>query len=86
MAVDGAPVLHEEMRPSEANIEKPTADANQASPRQVKPIAHLHKILKFRLLTEEKTDSDGFTGKNWLDQVAIAVLLQPWLIQFHSNA
>ncbi|XXG49754.1 hypothetical protein AAC387_Pa02g3837 [Persea americana] len=45
---DGAPVLHEEMRPSEANIEKPTVDANQASPRQVKPIAHLHKILKFR--------------------------------------
>ncbi|KAF8391369.1 hypothetical protein HHK36_023673 [Tetracentron sinense] len=50
---DAAPVVHEETGPSEANLfkGKGIVDPNQDPAKQVKPIARLHKILKFRLST-----------------------------------
>lgn len=78
LAADGAPVLHEEMEPSKANAEKPKADANQASTRQVKPIARLHKILKFRLLSEEE--------ENWPRQLQLQKLTWSSNHNFSSSA
>ncbi|GMY31727.1 general transcription factor 3C polypeptide 6 isoform X1 [Fagus crenata] len=48
---DGKPVVHEEIGPSEANLfsGKCIIDPNQTPSKQVKPVAQLHKILKFRL-------------------------------------
>ncbi|GMY31705.1 general transcription factor 3C polypeptide 6 isoform X1 [Fagus crenata] len=48
---DGKPVVHEEIGPSEANLfsGKCLIDPNQTPSKQVKPVAQLHKILKFRL-------------------------------------
>ncbi|RVW93072.1 hypothetical protein CK203_031424 [Vitis vinifera] len=48
------PVVHEETGPSEANLFSGTfiIDPNQAPAKEVKPIASLQKILKFRLLHE----------------------------------
>ncbi|KAI3913816.1 hypothetical protein MKW92_025423 [Papaver armeniacum] len=51
---DGDPVVHEETGPSDQNLFKGTCivDPNQTSAKQVKPIAGLQKILKFRLASE----------------------------------
>ncbi|KAF8413905.1 hypothetical protein HHK36_001901 [Tetracentron sinense] len=48
---DADPVVHEETGPSETNLftGKCIIDPNQVPAKQVKPIACLHKILKFRL-------------------------------------
>lgn len=48
---DGTPVVHEETGPSEANLfsGKCIIDPNQTPSKNVKPVAQLHKILKFRL-------------------------------------
>ncbi|GLT66541.1 hypothetical protein SLA2020_389000 [Shorea laevis] len=48
---DGIPVVHEETGPSEANLfsGKCIIDPNQTPSKNVKPVAQLHKILKFRL-------------------------------------
>jgi general transcription factor 3C polypeptide 6 len=48
---DGTPVVHEETGPSEANLfsGKCIMDPNQTPSKNVKPVAQLHKILKFRL-------------------------------------
>ncbi|XP_010644209.1 uncharacterized protein LOC100257155 isoform X2 [Vitis vinifera] len=48
------PVVHEETGPSEANLFSGTfiIDPNQAPAKEVKPIASLQKILRFRLLHE----------------------------------
>ncbi|GKV38372.1 hypothetical protein SLEP1_g46289 [Rubroshorea leprosula] len=52
---EAAPVDHEETGPSEANLysEKCIIEPNQTPRKQVKPIAWLHKILKFRLLLKD---------------------------------
>ncbi|GKV15916.1 hypothetical protein SLEP1_g26647 [Rubroshorea leprosula] len=61
---DAAPVVHEETGPSEANLfsGKCIIDPNQALRKQVKPIARLHKILKFRLLFDDDAH-DGMVGQ-----------------------
>ncbi|GLT83365.1 hypothetical protein SLE2022_016580 [Rubroshorea leprosula] len=61
---DAAPVVHEETGPSEANLfsGKCIIDPNQALRKQVKPIARLHKILKFRLLLDDDAH-DGMVGQ-----------------------
>ncbi|XP_059441406.1 uncharacterized protein LOC132173812 [Corylus avellana] len=48
---DGTPVVHEETGPSEANLfsGKCIIDPNQTPSKNVRPVAQLHKILKFRL-------------------------------------
>ncbi|WCJ41309.1 Transcription factor TFIIIC tau55-related protein [Euphorbia peplus] len=52
---ESQPVVHEETGPSEANLfsGKFIIDPNQAPTKQVKPVARLHKILKFRLLVDD---------------------------------
>ncbi|KAI3933774.1 hypothetical protein MKW92_038031 [Papaver armeniacum] len=52
---DGGPVVHEETGPSDQNLFKGACivDPNQTSAKQVKPVASLQKILKFRLPSEE---------------------------------
>ncbi|XP_072963664.1 uncharacterized protein [Typha angustifolia] len=48
---DGAPaVMNTETEPSDKNLpkEKCTVDPNQAPTKKVKPVAHLHKVLKFK--------------------------------------
>ncbi|XP_065867252.1 uncharacterized protein [Euphorbia lathyris] len=47
--------VHEETGPSEANLfsGKFIIDPNEAPSKQVKPVARLHKILKFRLLADD---------------------------------
>eukprot|EP00262_Sarcandra_glabra_P007090 TRINITY_DN19663_c0_g1_i1.p1 TRINITY_DN19663_c0_g1~~TRINITY_DN19663_c0_g1_i1.p1 ORF type:complete len:137 (+),score=25.83 TRINITY_DN19663_c0_g1_i1:99-509(+) len=51
---DNTPVVHEETGPSEANLfmGKCIVNTNQALSKQVKPVARLHKILKFRFPRE----------------------------------
>ncbi|OVA00569.1 Transcription factor TFIIIC [Macleaya cordata] len=51
---DGGPLVHEETGPSEQNLFRGTCivDPNQASAKQVTPIASTQKILKFRLSPE----------------------------------
>lgn len=48
-------MVHEETGPSEANLfsGKLIIDPNQPPGKEVKPIASLQKILKFRLLPED---------------------------------
>ncbi|KAA8526844.1 hypothetical protein F0562_008927 [Nyssa sinensis] len=60
---EAAPVVHKETGPSEANLFSGTCiiDPKQAAAKQVKPIASLHKILKFRLLSE--ADAEDSTTK-----------------------
>ncbi|KAK9269479.1 hypothetical protein L1049_001254 [Liquidambar formosana] len=57
---EATPVVHEETGPSEANLfmGKCIMDPNQAPAKQVKPVASLHKILKFRLLLPEDDVED----------------------------
>ncbi|XAR68361.1 hypothetical protein NMG60_11003460 [Bertholletia excelsa] len=54
---EAAPVVHESTGPSEANLlsGKCIVDPKQAPSKEVKPIARLHKILKFRLLSETES-------------------------------
>ncbi|GLT67308.1 hypothetical protein SLA2020_396260 [Shorea laevis] len=63
---EAAPVVHEETGPSEANLfsGKCIIDPNHAPRKQVKPIARLHKILKFRLLLDDDAQDEvvGQTG------------------------
>ncbi|KAK1260388.1 hypothetical protein QJS04_geneDACA023785 [Acorus gramineus] len=49
------PVVHEEKGPSEANLfmGKCIIDSKQASSKKVKPVARLHKVLKFRVVHED---------------------------------
>ncbi|KAJ4977419.1 hypothetical protein NE237_002525 [Protea cynaroides] len=56
---DAAPVVHEETGTSEANLfmGKCIVDPNQGPTKKVKPVASLHKILKFRLPTEVDTSA-----------------------------
>ncbi|XP_068640401.1 uncharacterized protein [Aristolochia californica] len=58
---DVAPIIHGENGPSEENLSmgKHVADPSQASQKQVRPIAQLHKILKFRLFSEDNNKSEG---------------------------
>ncbi|XP_059661529.1 uncharacterized protein LOC132307713 isoform X1 [Cornus florida] len=58
-----APVVHEETGPSETNLfsGRCIIDPKQASVKEVKPIARLHKILKFRLLPEDDDVEDSVT-------------------------
>ncbi|KAF5194180.1 Transcription factor TFIIIC, tau55-related protein [Thalictrum thalictroides] len=62
---DNSPLEHKETGPSEANLfrGKTIVDPNQAAAKQIKPIASLHKILKFRLLSEFETQADTATFK-----------------------
>ncbi|KAI3988695.1 hypothetical protein MKX01_027059 [Papaver californicum] len=52
---DGGPVVHEETGPSDQNLFRGACivDPNKTSAKQVKPVASLQKILKFRLPTED---------------------------------
>ncbi|GMN44778.1 hypothetical protein TIFTF001_013979 [Ficus carica] len=54
---DDGPAVREETGPSEANLfsGKCIVDPNQAPRKQVKPMTRLHKILKFRLATDDET-------------------------------
>ena len=51
-------MVHEETGPSEANLfsGKLMIDPEQAPAKEVKPVARLHKILKFRLLSETNVE------------------------------
>lgn len=51
---EARPVVHEETGPSETNLfsGKCIIDPKQAPAKQIRPVARLHKILKFRFLTE----------------------------------
>lgn len=54
-------MVHEETGPSEANLfsGKFIIDPKQPLAKEVKPVARLHKVLKFRLLVE--TDIEDIT-------------------------
>ncbi|KAG9155977.1 hypothetical protein Leryth_012041 [Lithospermum erythrorhizon] len=51
---DGSLMFHEETGPSEVNLfsGKCIVDSRQLPLKQIKPVARLEKILKFRLMTE----------------------------------
>ncbi|KAJ8511710.1 hypothetical protein OPV22_002144 [Ensete ventricosum] len=58
-AEDGAPTMTcSETKPSETNVfkDKQFLDSEQAPSKQVKPMASLHKILKFKLVTEDQNE------------------------------
>lgn len=52
--LDATPVVHVETGPSEANLFSGAGiiDPNQPASKEVKPVAQLQKILKFRLAEE----------------------------------
>ncbi|KAL9441259.1 hypothetical protein AB3S75_019855 [Citrus x aurantiifolia] len=52
---EAAPMVHEEAGSSELNLfsGKCIIDSNQAPRKQVRPVARLHKILKFRILLDD---------------------------------
>ncbi|XP_050218372.1 uncharacterized protein LOC126669088 [Mercurialis annua] len=52
---EAAPVVHEETGPSEANLFSGAyiIDPNQSPVKQVKPVACLQKILKFKVLLDD---------------------------------
>ncbi|CAL5351387.1 unnamed protein product [Camellia sinensis] len=62
---EAAPVVHEETGPSEANLfsGKFIIDPKQAPSKEVKPIARLHKILRFSLLPETEVEDSTPTAK-----------------------
>ncbi|KAF5940880.1 hypothetical protein HYC85_022047 [Camellia sinensis] len=62
---EAAPVVHEETGPSEANLfsGKFIIDPKQAPSKEVKPIARLHKILRFSLLPETEVEDSTLTAK-----------------------
>ncbi|KAI7996277.1 hypothetical protein LOK49_LG10G02109 [Camellia lanceoleosa] len=62
---EAAPVVHEETGPSEANLfsGKFIIDPKQAPSKEVKPIARLHKILRFSLLPETEVEDTTPTAK-----------------------
>ncbi|KAG4120839.1 hypothetical protein ERO13_D11G168400v2 [Gossypium hirsutum] len=63
---EASPVVHEETGPSEANLfsGKYILDPNQAPRKQVKPVARLQKILKFRLLLDEDVQVETNSQNN----------------------
>ncbi|EOY12880.1 Transcription factor TFIIIC, putative isoform 1 [Theobroma cacao] len=63
---EASPVVHEETGPSEANLfsGKYIIDPNQAPRKQVKPVAQLHKILKFRLLLDDDAQDETNSPTN----------------------
>lgn len=52
---EAAPVVREEAGPSEANLPagKCIVDQNQTPQKQVKPVARLQKVLKFKVLLDD---------------------------------
>ncbi|GAB4840630.1 hypothetical protein Ancab_021397 [Ancistrocladus abbreviatus] len=58
-----APVVHKETGPSETNPFEDVCIVNPSQPsnKQIRPVASLHKILKFKLLSE--ADPQGSTEK-----------------------
>ena len=58
---DAEPVVHEETGPSEENLfsGKCIIDPNESPTKNVKPVTSLHKILKFRLITDAETPDLG---------------------------
>ncbi|TYH44296.1 hypothetical protein ES332_D11G184400v1 [Gossypium tomentosum] len=69
---EASPVVHEETGPSEANLfsGKYILDPNQAPRKQVKPVARLQKILKFRLLLDEDVQVETNSQKNLFCKLA----------------
>ncbi|CAK9183034.1 unnamed protein product [Ilex paraguariensis] len=65
---DAAPVFHEETGPSEANLfsGKCIVDPKQTSAKQVNPVTSLHKILKFRLMSEAAIEDAATKQSNSL--------------------
>ncbi|TYH37714.1 hypothetical protein ES332_D12G059200v1 [Gossypium tomentosum] len=63
---EASPVVHEETGPSKANLfsGKYILDPNQAPRKQVKPVARLQKILKFRLLLDEDVQVETNSQNN----------------------
>ncbi|MQM12748.1 hypothetical protein Taro_045667 [Colocasia esculenta] len=49
-------LVHQETGPSEANLFEDISivDPDQAASRQVKPVASLHKVIKFRLAIDDE--------------------------------
>ncbi|KAG4175767.1 hypothetical protein ERO13_A11G204100v2 [Gossypium hirsutum] len=69
---EASPVVHEETGPSEANLfsGKYILDPNQAPRKQVKPVARLQKILKFRLLLDEDVQVETNSQNNSICKLA----------------
>lgn len=59
-------MVHEETGPSEANLfaGKRIVDSRQEPERQVKPVACVHKILKFKVLVGDDNDSQDVNIKS----------------------
>ncbi|KAB5534660.1 hypothetical protein DKX38_017746 [Salix brachista] len=62
---EAAPLVQEETGPSEANLfaGRCIVDPNQAPTKEVKPVAQLQKILKFRLLMDEDVQDANTESK-----------------------
>ncbi|KAG5235504.1 hypothetical protein OIU76_025533 [Salix suchowensis] len=62
---EAAPLVQEETGPSEANLfaGRCIVDPNQAPTKEVKPVAQLQKILKFRLLMDEDVQDADMESK-----------------------
>lgn len=64
-SAEAAPLILEETGPSEANLfaGRCIVDPNQTPTKEVKPIAQLQKILKFRLLMDEDVQDFNVESK-----------------------
>ncbi|XP_021754861.1 general transcription factor 3C polypeptide 6-like [Chenopodium quinoa] len=65
-----APLIHEETGSSDANLFKGTCivDPNQGQSKNIKPVTSLHKILKFRLLSEADGQNLADNSNNLIGQ------------------
>ncbi|KAJ8754625.1 hypothetical protein K2173_010716 [Erythroxylum novogranatense] len=63
---EAVPVVHEERGPSEADLFSGACiiDPNRCQTKQVKPIACLHKVLKFKLLGDSDDQNPLVEGSN----------------------
>ncbi|CAK7327595.1 unnamed protein product [Dovyalis caffra] len=66
VSAEAAPLVQEEAGPSEANLfaGRCIIDPNQAPTKEVKPVAQLHKILRFRLLPDDDFQDAAVESKS----------------------
>lgn len=71
LLVDATPVVHVETGPSEANLFSGACiiDPNQALSKQVRPVAQLQKILKFRLAEEVDCKDSTVDGNGIVNEM-----------------
>ena len=76
-------MVHEEVGPSEANLfsGKCIIDPNQTPSKQVKPVAQLQKILKFRLATDADIQCSTAEQTKWKFETNF-----PWWFHTESYA